>query len=273
MPLAAAAVLLQNLTLFHTNEFKYTSLGITDMNEGDAAGDLFFVLKARALPVECPGAYDCRDPELAANKLQITKVVVEVDSQYLQTAGLYAECNVNENTSTYTCECRGAPHNSCTNHTVGVQTVRSLPFFGKPKPGSNAPSWWRYNLAQLIGGNWWSTVGSGQCLAGTQPPAAGCSWRLVKTVKRVNKTCHDASVNKAVMSRQPACFAGCLQPTNTSSTCWVDCFFKAVLGPEGGTEAVTNTSAGIIPLADLLAMWEAPFASDDPAAGGCPALV
>eukprot|EP01047_Picozoa_sp_COSAG01_P040826 COSAG01_NODE_3460_length_6070_cov_10.278848_2_plen_62_part_00 len=47
------------------------------MNEGDAAGDLFFAIKSRALPVECAPphpAYDCRDPELAASKLQISKV-------------------------------------------------------------------------------------------------------------------------------------------------------------------------------------------------------
>jgi hypothetical protein len=71
-PPAAGAAALQNLTLYHVNEFKYSSLGITDMNEGDAAGDLFFAIKARALPVECPGAYDCRDPELAASKLQVS---------------------------------------------------------------------------------------------------------------------------------------------------------------------------------------------------------
>jgi hypothetical protein len=304
------------------------------MNEGDAAGDLFFAIKSRALPEECAPphpAYDCRDPELAASKLQISKVgrcsqpataavltaspsarsllrpsqvVVEIDCRYLATAGLYSECNVDENTSSYHCECRGAPHDSCDNHTIGVQTVRSLPFFKRPTAGStDQPSWWRYNLAQLIGGSWWSTVGSGECAPGTRPPvsgraarlvrgdaarwlawqslragapamrthgpvpplrcaagrfpavmilcvcfpvselqrhpyqAHGCSWRLARTVKRVNKTCHDASMNKAVEARLPSCFAGCAQPHNTSSACWVDCFFKVCGGrcvPFGG---------------------------------------
>ena len=65
----AAAAEWSNLTLYHVNEKKFAPLGITNMNEGDAAGDMFFAIKSRALPVECPGAYDCRDPEMC--KLQL----------------------------------------------------------------------------------------------------------------------------------------------------------------------------------------------------------
>ena len=60
----AAAAEWSNMTLYHVNEKKFASLGITSMNEGDAAGDMFFAIKSRALPVECPGAYDCNDPEM-----------------------------------------------------------------------------------------------------------------------------------------------------------------------------------------------------------------
>ena len=57
----AAAAEWSNMTLYHVNEKKFASLGITSMN---AAGDMFFAIKSRALPVECPGAYDCNDPEM-----------------------------------------------------------------------------------------------------------------------------------------------------------------------------------------------------------------
>ena len=64
----AATAQWSNLTLYHVNEQKFASLGIANMNEGDAAGDMFFAIKSRALPVECPGAYDCNDPEMCKSQ-------------------------------------------------------------------------------------------------------------------------------------------------------------------------------------------------------------
>jgi hypothetical protein len=46
-----------------------------------------------------------------------------------------------------------------------------------------------------------------------------------------------------------------------------------VLGPEGGSVAISNSTAGVTPTSALLAMWETPFASDDLEVGGCPALL
>jgi hypothetical protein len=207
----AAAAEWSNMTLYHVNEKKFASLGITSMNEGDAAGDMFFAIKSRALPVECPGAYDCNDPEMCtylprqtvlrcglhcnrprsprnmtkwtaavfvlkppascplpagwwlagcwlgpllllldadAKDLVISKVTVELDMQYLQSDGLYAECNVNETGNgtappIYTCLCHGHSRISgyC-NHSIGMQTVRSLPFYRLPSPGAPAPDFW-----------------------------------------------------------------------------------------------------------------------------------
>ena len=34
-----------------------------------------------------------------------------------------------------------------------------------------------------------------------------------------------------------SCFAACPQPANTSSRCWVECFYSTMLGP--------NASAGV----------------------------
>ena len=61
-----------------------------------------------------------------------------------------------------------------------------------------------------------------------------------------------------------------LQPTNQKSDCWVDCYFTTVLGRDAG-HAKARPSDGI-PVADIVAAWEAPFRSDDPAKGGCPAV-
>ena len=72
----ASAAEWSNVTLYHVNERKFASLGITNMNEGDAAGDMFFAIKSRALPVECPGAYDCNDPEMCELKLPTTQTLV-----------------------------------------------------------------------------------------------------------------------------------------------------------------------------------------------------
>ena len=48
---------------------------------------------------------------------------------------------------------------------------------------------------------------------------------------------------------------------------------QVVLGPEGGSVAISNSTAGVTPPSALLAMWETPFASDDLEVGGCPALL
>ena len=54
--------------------------------------------------------------------------------------------------------------------------------------------------------------------------------------------------------------------TNTSSPCWVDCFYKAALGPEAGRPG--GAVAGM-PMQQLVAAWQKPFLPE--AEGGCPA--
>ena len=68
-------------------------------------------------------------------------------------------------------------------------------------------------------------------------------------------------------SAGPGCLDGCGdQKTNTSAPCWVDCFYKAALGPEAGKAG--GQLAGM-PVADLIAAWEKPFDPEND--GGCPA--
>ena len=49
----------------------------------------------------------------------------------------------------------------------------------------------------------------------------------------------------------------------------VRCFFTTVLGP--GASKAGGAVTGV-PLDDLTKAWDAPFQSEDAAAGGCPAL-
>jgi hypothetical protein len=94
--------------------------------------------------------------------------------------------------------------------------------------------------------------------------------------KRVAKSCSDDAINQAV---ERAAFAsGCFQkcgphatgPTrNTSDVCWITCFEETVLGPDAGSPGGAVTG---MDLEDLVAAWQAPFASTDPSRSGCPPL-
>jgi hypothetical protein len=90
----------------------------------------------------------------------------------------------------------------------------------------------------------------------------------VSVDKIVRRSCHARVFGALVQAHgKPACLEACgSQKANVSSPCWVDCFFKAALGPDsyrpGG--AVTGIS-----LDALKAAWLKPFEPE--AAGGCPA--
>ena len=60
---------------------------------------------------------------------------------------------------------------------------------------------------------------------------------------------------------------------NVSSACWVGCFYRTILGADGMLP-MPNADYGAmgVSLDDLIAAWDAPFSSDDPAQGGCPGI-
>jgi hypothetical protein len=64
------------------------------------------------------------------------------------------------------------------------------------------------------------------------------------------------------------CFAGCPQPTNSSSACWIKCYFDTLLGDGAGSRVVGNADG--MSLESVRSAWEAPFSSDDLSKGGCP---
>jgi len=117
---------------------------------------------------------------------------------------------------------------------------------------------------------WFSTTKVAECSPGLRVSANGgpCSWRVEEVVKRVARNCSDAVQEAAIAKASGGCFDRCPQPTNKTSTCWVDCYFRTLLGKRAGN-AVSAPTDGM-PLADVRAAWASPFQSDNPAQGGCP---
>jgi hypothetical protein len=169
--------------------------------------------------------------------------------------------------------------------TLGKEMVKD--FFGPgraPTSGSShggggnsggkvAPwDWWKAGIVKYFGaGLWWSTERTGECTGGSGVPA-GCSWRVVKELKRVPKLCADASIGEYIQAADKnRCFGACpaTERHDSSSGCWINCFFQTLLGP-GCDKSLNGT--GAMPLADAVTAWERPFSSTDTAKGGCPSI-
>jgi len=85
-------------------------------------------------------------------------------------------------------------------------------------------------------------------------------------ISLLQRECHTNVFGAVVTATAPACLDACGdQKTNVSSPCWVDCFYKAALGPDSGTPG--GEVAGML-TGDLVAAWEKPFL--DVESGGCP---
>ena len=277
---------MQNITVFHVNPESYGLVPI-DMDTGDAAGDLFFWLKSVQTPLECAknashahsSGFDCRNAEVMNPDLSITKLVLEVDSRYTT----YSMCNICVNgrdplnsrracTGTeYVCDSHSYGGGGGVNASIGRESV--IGYFGRMKPnpryshGSVESEWWQWNAAARVGGWWYSSLKDGFCNA-TSP---WCTWRVAEVKKRVPKACADNSLYTSVESAagSSSCFQSCGPTRNTSSACWIKCFYATALGADSGSKDTNSTGEGMS-LAELLAAWERPFLSTDPAAGGCP---
>ena len=141
--------------------------------------------------------------------------------------------------------------------------------------GKPAAVWdcWKDAIVKKTGGFWYSTTSMGYCGDGSGGGADGsagsCTWRVAEVVKRVAKNCSGASIFARVEAEGHRCFEHCnLGPSrNVSDACWIHCFYNTVLGP--GAAVPHGVVAGM-PLADLHAAWDKPFAPQSE--GGCPEL-
>ncbi|KAJ8599460.1 hypothetical protein CTAYLR_008052 [Chrysophaeum taylorii] len=279
---ASADPRLMNITIYHVNSLEDGVVPV-NMDSSNLAGDVFFDLRSIVLPVECGTQYawtgDCDNAELTASDAVISKLVLEVDTRY----GEYARCNYCDNgtdpfsglacqAGEYFCTCGDYMQSyQCTETEVGKENI-SIAFanFTCTWDTYVVAPWrcWSTNVAQKTGGLWYSTLSTGEC------PGPNCTWRLVSVDKVVSKNCSNDVIFDAVESAdQVACFDACGYPRNTSSACWIGCFYQTVLGPEGmlPTPYPGFKHSGMS-LDDLVDAWTRPFNFDDPAMGGCPPI-
>eukprot|EP00038_Savillea_parva_P026030 m.50883 g.50883 ORF g.50883 m.50883 type:complete len:309 (+) comp7270_c1_seq1:80-1006(+) len=294
LAIAQQPVFTTNITVFHVYPGNFGPAPV-NMNTADLHGDMFFDLRGVATPLECAhptneSAHDCDNPEVIAPNLVISQVQLEVAGNWSQ----YGRCNLCVNgtdnhgnnsctNGAYWCDCGdfGGPPEQCAAQ-VGRQNLSA--WLGRmggcwSRNGEPAPEWdcWRDAVAKKTceppfsnGGFWYSTTSDGYCGDGRYASRDGCTWRLVQQIKRVNKTCSDNSIFSTVEVYGKDCFANCSgvgPQRNTSSTCWIECFYASVVGPDAGKQG--GAVAGM-PLSDLEQAWNAPFASEDPTKGGCP---
>ena len=81
-----------NITVFHVNPSTFGVAPI-NMDTADLLGDMYFEMRSKALPIECASSSrhpDCRNAEVAAEDLVITKIVLTVDPTF----GAYGSCTI-----------------------------------------------------------------------------------------------------------------------------------------------------------------------------------
>lgn len=250
-------------TIYHVNPRNYSAQGIAEMDTGDALGDFYFAGRSVCAPMECatdPSSHDCTNPEVASPDLTVTKVIADMGNRS-DWSKSYARCNIGPPYAppgVYKCLCGASGVDKCSGQ-VGVESVAD--HFGTHSVKTDEKwSFWRRNLAWKTLGTWFSTPAAGQ----------GRYWKVVQTVKQINKTCHDDHVWGHLASHNPGCFAGCGgasgKPLNRSSDCAIDCFYSTVMGPDSGTSAWTaNTTLPsgdtILTRVQLAALYDAPFST------------
>lgn len=250
---------------------------ISNNDVGNVPGDMYFNVKDKYLPVACAdcmndprgckgaSTFDCTNPESMGN-LVVRKLEVEIKGDF---GTDYQLCDVWDHTKP--CDYSCFSHHGGVGSGVGREAVCGgdkdhCNMAPEPSIFSRKPwDYWNYNTAALFGntgqGFWYSLVAKDE----------GKYWRNAKAVKIINQQCQTRALDQLVASTGKQCFSACSQPTNQSSSCWVDCFFETVLGPDADKKLKPpGSQAGAMGLDDLAAAWLQGFGSDDPTAGGCP---
>jgi len=138
---------------------------------------------------------------------------------------------------------------------------------------------WHGNVLSKTNGFWYSTQPQGECNS-SDVNQHYCSWRVAAVDKKISKRCSDAAINDAIVEgdKKASWGARCFDNnctaadrSNTTSQCWIECFYANVLGKLGSSQLLNHTSPDFgIPLSELGAAWDRPFLPVKQ--GGCPAL-
>eukprot|EP00756_Hemistasia_phaeocysticola_P001849 Hpha_TRINITY_DN11283_c0_g1::TRINITY_DN11283_c0_g1_i1::g.167459::m.167459 len=273
-----------NITVYHINPLHEGPIPI-NMDTGDLVGDLYFDVQNMDLPLKCaqtPNSTDCHNQELTDHDLVVNKVTLEVEDDY----STYAMCNIGKNGTDgwgdpckddeYCCVCRDKK-----NWTQKVPCDRTL---GRESPATSfapwyvkqcndsVPDWMCFN-AHVAGkfanstNFWYSSLLSGYCDAANATQSS-CKWRVVGVDKVVNRTCQADRFHSTIEHRGESCFERCPGGRNTSSPCWLHCYYVTTLGPHAGKPGGAIEG---MPVQELSDAWSAAFLPEDQ--GGCPSLL
>jgi hypothetical protein len=120
------------------------------------------------------------------------------------------------------------------------------------------------NFAAEMNGTWFSTQAPGECQEG-QTVGVDCFWKMVEMKRNVNATCVNGNVVEKVIARNSTCWDGCgADAQNMTSSCWINCLFNVLSGNDQTNPPMSRE--------EVLAPFEASFATDDPSQGGCPTI-
>lgn len=288
----------RKIAVYHVNPLHEGVLPL-NMDTADLNGDMFFDLRSKVESIECSPANrhsshssDCSNGEVVDTDLVVTKLTLEVRGG----VGEYGRCNICLKSGVdpftglsctpgeYFCTCGSyyRPHACNNDTTVGVENITEA-FGGWPSCSWDewveAP-WrcWSWPVVKLTGGMWYSTTEAGWCDAEGADPQA-CSWRVASLDKIVNKSCSDKAIFAAVRA-QDASHGRCMQQrcsaaerANTSSVCFIYCFYSTVLGAHNmlpGVPFVAGEAGGGMSASQLGDAFSKPFLPES--AGGCPAI-
>mmetsp|Transcript_14092 Transcript_14092/g.21278 ORF Transcript_14092/g.21278 Transcript_14092/m.21278 type:complete len:352 (-) Transcript_14092:2167-3222(-) len=280
----------KNITVYHVNSYSKGTIPL-DMDVSDIGGEIFFDLRSVVLPIECGSEYawsgDCENSELESDDLVITKLELEVDTRF----GEYGRCNVCNasgidpfsglhcTAGDYFCTCGGYYDSyACNSSAVGYENItETFSKFVCTWDEYITQPWrcWQNAVWQTTGGIWLSTPASGYCNSSHEYKDSSCTWRVLDQVKTISKNCSDAAIYATVQKYDnTGCFDQCSfrDRHNTSSSCFIGCFYKTVLGAEGMLPPYDDdsSSGGGLTKDQLIAAWDAPFSSTDPDLNGCP---
>merc|ERR1719240_456469 len=253
---------------------------------GDAGGDTYFAIRSVLPPLLCD-TFRREEPtqealcvryngiavgtcysEQAYEGVQVARRI-EVEVPDGEEFGAYGACNPPEHPANqeelcgYECveSDRGAgvyegvgaqhlPSSSICNAEVGRRIA------GEAEQGSDAVRalHYDYNLCTTLSG-WWYSIGNASF--------AGRLWRNPRLLKAIDQRCQMRVLHETVQhAAGTACFDACPNARtprgayNTTTPCYIRCFYDTLLGPGGDT---SNYSAGGMGAAAIAEAWTRGF--------------
>lgn len=120
-------------------------------------------------------------------------------------------------------------------------------------------------LEAILNGTWFSTRSEGECKPGQLPGDGSCFWAFGGVNRRVNATCVNDRLKRAIMAHHPACFRALPQPSNSSRIDWIGCMLSSLTGT--AFEAAKAPRSGAMTREQVVGSFESAFLP--PEAGGC----